>query len=131
MGRDLALERAWRKRMREYERSGLTIRQLSEQEEVVSHQLSWWRSELKRRDGKSTSRDKSGSLFVFVNERGNRIKLLYGDRDGYAIRMKRLESETLDLPRADVPESNRLKITASELSLILEGIELSSVRSRK
>ena len=97
MGRDLALERAWRKRMREYERSGLTIRQLSEQEEVVSHQLSWWRSELKRRDGKSTSRDKSGSLFVFVNERGNRIKLLYGDRDGYAIRMKRLEKRNSGL----------------------------------
>jgi transposase len=73
----------------------------------------------------------SGSLFVFVNKRGNRIKLLYWDRDGYAIWMKRLESGTLEVPRADDPESRRLKITASELSLILEGIELSSVRRRK
>jgi len=72
----------------------------------------------------------SGSLFVFVNKRGNRIKLLYWDRDGYAIWMKRLESGTLEVPRAD-PESTRLKISASELSLVLEGIELSSVRRRK
>lgn len=55
MGRNLALERAWRKRMRQYERSGLTIRQFCEQEGIVAHQFSWWRSELKRRDTKSTS----------------------------------------------------------------------------
>jgi hypothetical protein len=35
------------------------------------------------------------------------------------------------VPRADDPETSSLKITASELSLILEGIELSSVRRRK
>jgi hypothetical protein len=55
MGRDLALEQAWRKRMREYARSGLTIRQFCEQEGLVAHQFSWWRSELNRRDAKSTS----------------------------------------------------------------------------
>lgn len=49
MARDLALERAWRKRMGEYERSGLTIRDFCEQEGLVAHRFSWWRSELKRR----------------------------------------------------------------------------------
>ena len=44
--------------MREYERSGLTIRQFCEQEGLVSHQFSWWRSELKRRGAKSPSMDK-------------------------------------------------------------------------
>ena len=73
----------------------------------------------------------SGSLFIFVNKRGNRIKLLYWDRDGYAIWMKRLEQGTLEVPRSDDPEVTSLKITASQLSLILEGIELSSVRRRK
>ena len=52
-------------------------------------------------------------------------------RDGYAIWMKRLEQGTLEVPRADDPKSSSLQITASELSLILEGIELSSVRRRK
>jgi hypothetical protein len=41
--------------MRQYERSGLTIRQFCEQEGIVAHQVSWWRLELKRRDAKSTS----------------------------------------------------------------------------
>lgn len=61
MGRDLALERAWRKRMREYQRSGLTIREFCEQQGVVAHQFCWWRSELKRRDAKSTLMDKRAS----------------------------------------------------------------------
>ena len=47
MGRDLALERAWRKRMREQERSGLTIRQFCQQEGLVDHQFSWWRKRAK------------------------------------------------------------------------------------
>lgn len=73
----------------------------------------------------------SGALFVFVNKRGNRVKLLYWDRDGYAIWMKRLERGTLEMPRADDPDVASVKITASQLSLILEGIELSSVRRRR
>jgi hypothetical protein len=47
--------------MRQYERSGLTIGQFCKQEGLIAHQLSWWRSELKRRDAKSTSVDKRGS----------------------------------------------------------------------
>ena len=61
MGRDLALERAWRKRLGDYERSGLTIRQFCEQEGLVAHQFSWWRSELKQRDANSTSIDRPAS----------------------------------------------------------------------
>jgi transposase len=71
----------------------------------------------------------SGSLFVFVNKRANRIKMLYWDETGYAIWMKRLEVGTFEIPR--VGESLSIKITPSQLSLILDGIELSSVRRRK
>lgn len=59
MGRDLSLERAWRKRMREQERSGLTIRQFCQQAGLVDHQFSWWRSELKRRAGESGTTNKN------------------------------------------------------------------------
>jgi hypothetical protein len=53
MGGDLSLERAWRKRLRRYEGSGLTIREFCEQEGLVDHQFSWWRGELKRRAAES------------------------------------------------------------------------------
>ena len=72
----------------------------------------------------------SGSLFIFVNKRGNRIKLLYWDRDGYAIWMKRLEIGSFELLRSNTPDSPKVKLTASQLSLILEGIDLASVRRR-
>ncbi len=73
----------------------------------------------------------SGSLYIFLNRRRNRIKLLYWDVDGYAIWMKRLERGSFELPRSADSHSVGVKITASQLSLILEGIELSSVRRRK
>ena len=72
-----------------------------------------------------------GDLFVFCSRRADRMKILYWDRDGYAIWMKRLERGTFELPRVGNSESLGVKITASQLSLILEGIELSSVRRRK
>ena len=53
MARDLALERAWRRRIQGYAHSGLTIQKFCEQEGLVAHQFSWWRSELKRRDAKA------------------------------------------------------------------------------
>jgi len=73
----------------------------------------------------------SGALFIFVNKRGNRIKALYWDRDGYAIWMKRLEVGSFQLPGSKDPEAAKVKLTASQLSLILEGIDLASVRRRK
>jgi transposase len=73
----------------------------------------------------------SGALYIFLNRRRNRIKLLYWDDDGYVIWMKRLEVGSFELPCPNDSEVSHVKITASQLSLILEGIELSSVRHRR
>jgi hypothetical protein len=53
MARDLALERAWRDRQRQYERSGVTIREFCERESLSAAQFTWWRGELKRRGVKA------------------------------------------------------------------------------
>jgi transposase len=73
----------------------------------------------------------SGSLYVFLNRRRNRIKMLYWDDDGYAVWMKRLERGCFEMPQVDATDGASLKITASVLSLILEGIDLSSVRRHR
>ena len=72
----------------------------------------------------------SGSLFVFVNKRANRIKMLYWDETGYAIWMIRLEVGAFEIPNVGDDESPSVTITPSQLSLILDGIELSSVKQR-
>jgi transposase len=67
----------------------------------------------------------SGQLFVFRNKRADRIKLLYWDGDGYAIWYKRLEAGSFRFPAA---ASASVVISAADLAMLLDGVDLSSVR---
>jgi transposase len=74
----------------------------------------------------------SGHLFVFVNRRRDRIKLLYWGGSGFCIWYQQLQRGTYQLPETATADEHRgLEITVSQLSLILEGIDLSSVRQRR
>ncbi len=77
-----------------------------------------------------TSHPKSEDLFVFLNRRLDRLKLLYWDRDGIAIWMKRLERGTFQRPVA-VPGSDQVVMDATDLALLLSGIDLTSAKRRK
>jgi transposase len=72
----------------------------------------------------------SGHLFLFVNRRRDRLKILYWDRDGLAIWYKRLEKGSFQLPTA-AREAVSIEMSPTQLSLILSGIDLSSARQRK
>lgn len=72
-----------------------------------------------------------GHLFVFSNRRRDRIKILYWDRDGFAIWAKRLEEGTYAIPFTDEAGERRQEITAQELGAILSGIDLSQANRRK
>ena len=71
----------------------------------------------------------SGHLFLFVGRRRDRLKLLYWDRDGLALWYKRLEKGTFRLP-ATKPETTSVELKASELAMLLEGIDLRSIKRR-
>src|ERR1700730_1280796 len=76
----------------------------------------------------------AGHLFVFANRRRDRIKILYWDRDGFAVWAKRLEEGTYAMPFGDTGVSGgekRREITAAELGALLSGIDLSQARRRK
>ena len=72
----------------------------------------------------------AGHLFVFANRRRDRVKILYWDRDGFAVWAKRLEEGTYAMP-FEGDEEKRREITAQELGAILSGIDLSQARRRK
>ena len=71
-----------------------------------------------------------GHLFVFASRRRDRLKILYWDRDGFAVWSKRLEEGTYAMPISDSGEVRR-EITAQELGALLSGIDLSQARRRK
>ncbi|MDH5647798.1 MAG: IS66 family insertion sequence element accessory protein TnpB [Candidatus Heimdallarchaeota archaeon] len=71
-----------------------------------------------------------GDIFIFLNRRRNQIKLLLWEGDGFSIYFKRLEMGTYELP-AFGKESLSMGIRYDELMLILQGIQLQSVRRRR
>jgi transposase len=70
----------------------------------------------------------SGQLFVFRNKRADRIKLLYWDEDGFVIVYKRLEVGTFRFPST---EAAGVEIRAADLQMLLDGIDLESVKRQK
>jgi transposase len=73
----------------------------------------------------------SGHLFVFKSRRGDRIKVLYWDRDGLALWYKRLEKGGFRFPAATTDGSKGVEVKAADLMMILDGIDLGSVRRRR
>ena len=73
----------------------------------------------------------SGHLFAFRNRRGDKLKLLFWDRDGYVLVYKRLEQGQFKLPPAEVPGCASRPLRVSELAMLLDGIDLSSVKRSK
>jgi transposase len=72
----------------------------------------------------------SGHLFVFRSRRGDRLKLLYWDRDGLALYYKRLEQGVFRFPAAAV-DAKSVEVTAEVLSLLLWGIDPVGVKRQK
>jgi len=70
----------------------------------------------------------SGQLFVFINRRRTQIKVLYFDRSGYCIWMKKLEQ---GLFRYALAGGEKQALNWTELKLLLEGIELKNTQQNK
>jgi transposase len=70
----------------------------------------------------------SGHVFVFLNRRGNRIKLLTWDRTGFLLIYKRLERSRFRLTTEPAVGCRHVELDAGDLALMLEGVDLRGVR---
>ena len=73
----------------------------------------------------------AGHLFVFTSRRKDRVKILYWDRDGFALWSKRLEEGTYAVPFDDGGAERGREITVQELGALLSGIDLSTANRCK
>ena len=71
-----------------------------------------------------------GEIFIFFNRKGNMVKLLHFEGDGFAIYHKRLEAGTYELP-ATTAQASSVEMSSEDLLLILSGISLKSIKRRK
>jgi transposase len=74
----------------------------------------------------------SGHLFLFRNRRGDKLKCLYWDRDGYALWYKRLEQGTFRITLPDDGARNEpIEMRPADLAMMLDGVDLASVKRQK
>jgi transposase len=67
------------------------------------------------------------SLFVFRSRRGDRLKILTWDRDGFILWYKRLEGGVFKLLRMDAGRRS-VESRAGELAMVLDGIDMSKLK---
>lgn len=72
----------------------------------------------------------SGHLFIFFNRRRDQVRILFWDRSGYVLWAKRLERGRFRLPEQWTRSGSHAQIESAELSLCLEGIDLTHAKRR-
>jgi transposase len=73
---------------------------------------------------------RNGALFVFINRRHTRLKILLFDGTGLWVCTKRLEKGTFSWPRPVEPGKTKLKLTPEALALLTDGVDLRGAQLR-
>jgi transposase len=98
---------------------------------VAPADMRWGFDRLAELAGAVTGQDPlGGQVFLFRSRGGDRLKMLLWEGDGYLLWYKRLEEGTFRFPKV-APGTASLTLRPSELAMLLEGIDLSSVKRGK
>ena len=68
-----------------------------------------------------------GHLFVFVGKSKDKVKILFWDRNGFVLYLKRLERGRFQLPAVDA-RTKHVAMEAAQLAMLLDGIDLNARR---
>lgn len=72
----------------------------------------------------------SGTVFIFINRRGDRVKLLRWEPGGMVIYYKRLEEGTFKRPQAS-EDSEKVSLGYAQLAMLIEGVSIAETRQGK
>jgi transposase len=68
-----------------------------------------------------------GHLFVFVGKSKDKVKILFWDRNGFVLYMKRLERGRFQLPAVS-ERTRHVEMEPAQLAMLLDGIDLNARR---
>lgn len=71
-----------------------------------------------------------GSLFIFINRRRDRMKLLHSAEGGFWLYYRLLEAGTFEVLRSS-SDSAKQQIDATELTMLLAGVSLAASAKRR
>lgn len=69
------------------------------------------------------------NLFLFINRNRSRIKILYWDKTGFALWMKRLEKDKFSWPKGNTNQT--FKMSEEDLRLLLRGYDIWKIKSHR
>ncbi len=72
----------------------------------------------------------NGEVFIFINKKRDKIKLLHWQGSGYLLYYKRLEKGTFELPRYDASVGS-ITLSYPQMVMIIDGLSIKNLRKRK
>ena len=80
--------------------------------------------------GEMESNPLDGNVYLFVNRKRDKMKILVWEPSGFWMYYKRLERGTFEIPKVNVI-NNKMELSWQTLMLMIEGISLQKIKKRK
>jgi transposase len=75
-------------------------------------------------------KSRNGFVYMFINKRRDKVKLLQWQGSGYVLYYKRLEEGSFELPVYDI-QSGSIVINYAQMVMIVDGLSIKNVVKRK
>lgn len=72
----------------------------------------------------------NGDVFIFINKRHDKIKLLHWQGISFTLYYKRLEKGTFEIPSYNIA-SGSISLTYTQLVMIIDGLSIKNIEKRK
>lgn len=72
----------------------------------------------------------NGDVFIFINRRRDKIKLLHWQGVSFTLYYKRLEEGTFEVPTYDI-EAGSITLSYTQIVMLVDGLTIKNIQKRK